>query len=461
MRSLPIRLRLTLWYFAVLGVGLLAFAFFTLAMLEHAMHRTVDDRLRAHMTAVQQIIREDENTEPAALQHDLDEDVELAPDLTLLEIWGANGNVVYRSAAMNRMQVTDEVPKEFDRPKTRAGRHHQLRTLVRNVATPQAKYIVMVAIPVRDFVDASHRLESVLWIAIPLLLILAGAGGYWIAGRALSPVLSMIAAAEAIHPSDLSTRLQVPPAKDELQRLSLTLNGMLDRLQAGFERITRFTADASHELRTPIALLRTRTEILLRRPRSAEEYRTALEANLDELERTSTLLEELMLLARADAGAETLSFSDVDLTELVRSTTSVTQPLAEAKELTWSVALPPVPIHTHGDEAALRRLLVVLIDNAVKYTPKHGSVRIALEASGDGATLAVSDTGIGIAEDALPNIFDRFYRADQSRDRAVGGAGLGLSIGQWIAERHGVAISAKSVLAEGSTFTLKLPTMRK
>ncbi|MGC1781042.1 MAG: heavy metal sensor histidine kinase [Acidobacteriaceae bacterium] len=461
MRPLPIRLRLTLWYFAVLAVGLLAFAFFTLAMLEHAMHRTVDDRLRAHMTAVQQIIREDENTQPAALQHDLDEDVELAPDLTLLEIWDASGHVVYRSAAMNRMQVTDRVPTRFDRSEIRAYHRHRLRTLVRSVTTPHAKYIVMVAIPVHDFVEASHRLESVLWIAIPLLLILAGAGGYWIAGRALSPILSMIAAAQAIHPSDLSTRLQVPSAKDELQRLSLTLNGMLDRLQAGFERITRFTADASHELRTPIALLRTRTEILLRRPRSAEEYRTALEANLDELERTSALLEELMLLARADAGAETLSFSDVDLTELVRSTASLTQPLADAKELTWSVALPPAPVHTHGDASALRRLLVVLIDNAVKYTPRHGSVRIALEASGDAATLAVSDTGIGIAEDALPNIFDRFYRADQARERAVGSAGLGLSIGQWIAERHGAAISAQSVLAEGSTFTLKLPTMRK
>jgi heavy metal sensor kinase len=461
MRSLPIRLRLTLWYFAMLAVGLLAFAFFTLAMLEHAMHRTVDERLRAHMAAVQQIIEENGNRNPAALQHDLDEDVELAPDLTLLAIWSPNGNLVYRSAAMNRMQVPDRRPQIFDRPKTRAYSHHRLRTLVRNIATPHAGYIVMVAIPVRDFIEASHQLENTLWIAIPLLLLLAGAGGYWIASRALSPIFSMIAAAEAIHPSDLSTRLREPAAKDELRRLALTLNGMLDRLQAGFERITRFTADASHELRTPIALLRTRTEILLRRPRSAEEYRAALEANLDELERTSTLLEELMLLARADAGAETLSFSDVDLTELVRSTTSVTQPLAEAKELTWCVALPPVSIHTHGDEAALRRLLVVLIDNAVKYTPRHGSVRIALEASGDAATLAVSDTGIGIAEDALPNIFDRFYRADQSRERAAGGAGLGLSIGQWIAERHGVAISAKSVLAEGSTFTLKLPAIKK
>ena len=459
MTPLPIRLRMTLWYFWVLAAGLLAFAFFTLAALHHAMHRTVDRQLRAHMTAVRQIVNESENGTLGALHDDLDEDVELAPDLTLLEIWARDGHVVYRSAPMNRMHVPDSAPKVLDRPATRSYRRHSLRVLVRNVATPSASYIVMVAIPINDFVEANHRVENTLWIAIPLLLLLSVAGGYWIAGRALSPIHSMIAAADAIHPGDLSTRLLVPRAEDEVRRLALTLNGMLGRLQAGFERITQFTADASHELRTPIALLRTRTEVLLRHPRSAEEYRAALEANLGELERTSTLLEELMLLARADAGAETLHFADVDLRELVRSTTAVTQPLAEAKDLAWSVDLPDLPIHTHADGAALRQLLLVLIDNAVKYTPEHGSVRIALEASDEAATLEVSDTGIGIAQEILPNIFDRFYRADQARERAAGGAGLGLSIGQWIAHRHGGTIHVRSIPSEGSVFVVTLPTV--
>ncbi len=458
MTPLPIRLRMTLWYFLVLAAGLLAFAFFTLAALHHAMHRTVDRQLRAHMTAVRQIVNERENGTLEALHDDLDEDVELAPDLTLLEIWDQGGHVVYRSAPMNRMHVPDSAPKVLDHPTTRSYQRHSLRVLVRNVTTPSASYIVMVAIPINDFMEANRRVENTLWIAIPLLLLLSVAGGYWIAGRALSPIHSMIAATDAIHPGDLSTRLLVPRAEDEVRRLALTLNGMLGRLQAGFERITRFTADASHELRTPIALLRTRTEVLLRRTRSAEEYRAALEANLGELERTSTLLEELMLLARADAGAETLHFADVDLTELVRSTTAVTQPLAEAKDLTWSVDLPTLPIHTHADGAALRQLLLVLIDNAVKYTPEHGSVRIALDASDEAAILEVSDTGIGIAQEILPNIFDRFYRADQARERAAGGAGLGLSIGQWIAHRHGGTIRVQSVPSKGSNFVVTLPT---
>lgn len=464
MTPLPIRLRLTLWYFAVLAVGLLAFAFFTLAMLDHAMHHTVDGRLRAHMTAVRQIVGEDANKEPSALQHDLDEDVELAPDLTLLEIWGNNGNVVYRSAAMNRMRVPSEAPQNalarFSHPATAIYGRHQLRTLVRRISTPNGSFVVLVAVPVRDIAEARRRLAGALWIVIPLLLLLAGAGGYWIAGRALSPMLSMIAAAESIHPDDLSKRLQVPPAKDELQRLSLTLNGMLDRLQAGFDRITRFTADASHELRTPIALLRARTEVLLRRPRSAEEYRAAHVANLEELERTSALVEELMLLARSDAGAESLNFADLDLSGFVRATAAASRPLAEAKGLEWSVSVPPSPVQVEADEHALRKLLLVLIDNAVKYTPPPGSIHIALEASNGSAILSIRDTGIGIADDDLPKIFDRFYRADPARGSA-GGAGLGLSIGQWIVHRHGGTIGAKSVLSKGSVFSVTLATTRR
>lgn len=461
MTALPIRFRLTLWYFCILAAGLLAFAFFTLAMLNHAMYRTVDNRLSAHMTAVRQIMADDANRIPAALRHDLDEDVELAPDLTLLEIWAEDGVVIYRSAAMNRMQVPDAVPPLLKQPATRAYRQHKLRTMVQKVSTRGKDHVVMVAIPIRDFVEASRQLQSALWIAIPLLLLLAGAGGYWIAGRALSPILGMIESAAAIQPNDLSTRLRVPSASDELQSLSLTLNGMLDRLQAGFERITRFTADASHELRTPIALLRTRTEVLLRRSRSAEEYRAAHEQNLEELERTSNLIEQLMLLTRADAGAETLNFADIDLAQLVRSTAAVTEPLAQAKNISWAVHVPSHPVLTRGDESALRRLLLVLVDNAVKYTPYNGSVKIALENSGGFANLAIRDTGIGIAESELPKIFDRFYRADESRARATGGAGLGLSIGQWIANRHGAEISVESVFTQGSIFSVRFHSVTK
>jgi len=459
MRPVPIRVRLTLWYFLILALGLLAFAFFTLAVLRHAVHRTVDRQLNEHMQAIQQILREDENRSLAALHHDLNEDVELAPDVTLLEIWAESGQIAYRSPAMNRMQIPGIQSPSLDRPGTRTYRHHRLRVLVRKVPAQGVHYTVMVAIRTQDFAVAAHQVESALWIAIPLLLLLSIAGGYWIAGRAFSTIRSMIAAAEAIHPGDLSTRLEVPQAEDELQRLALTLNRMLARLQSGFERINRFTADASHELRTPIALLRTRTEILLRRPRSMEEYRSAHESNLDELEKTSGLLEKLLLLARADAGAEELHFSEVNLTELVQATAAAAAPLAEIKHIAWSVALPATPVNIYGDQAAICRLLLVLLDNAVKYTPEGGKVRISLETTEDAVSVEVGDSGVGIPAAVLPHIFDRFYRADTAR--TTDGAGLGLSIGQWIAKQHGGTITVESNPAEGSVFSVKIPASRK
>ena len=458
MRPMPIRLRLTLWYFSILAAGLLAFAFLILATLQHAVHRTVDNQLREHMSAVRKILNEDENGAASALQHDLDEDAELAPDLTLLKIWGRQGNVVYRSPAMARFRVSDNLPQTTERPITRRGQHHHpLRVLVRDIATPHAGYLVFVAIPIRDFAEAIQQVENTLWILIPLLLLLAALGGYWVAGRALSPVLSMIAAAEAIHPGDLSARLQVPAAADELQRLALTLNRMLARMQAGFERITRFTADASHELRTPVALLRTRAEVLLRRTRTPAEYQSALQASLQELENTSALLEELLLLARADAGAETLQFADVHLDQLVRVTVADMQALTEEKHLSWSLELPPQSVQVRGDAGALRRMLLVLLDNAVKYTPEHGAIAVALHSRQGRVEVEIRDTGIGIAEPDLAHIFERFYRADPARVRTNGGVGLGLSIGRWIAERHGGSITVESTPGSGSVFRVALP----
>ncbi len=459
MRPLPIRLRLTLWYFSVLAAGLLAFALFTLAALNHAVHSTVDNQLRSHIAAVRKIINEDQNRNLTALRADLDEDVELAPDLTLIQIWDQDLHTVYRSAPLDRMHAPNIALPVVGHPVTHTYHHHLLRILIEDVSAPNAGYTVMVAIPIHDFAEAIGRVESTFWIAIPLLLVLLIAGGYWIAGRALSPIGSMIAAAESIRPEDMSTRLSLPPADDELRRLALTLNRMLGRLQAAFERITRFTADASHELRTPVALMRTRTEVLLRRSRSAEEYRCALEANLTELENTSTLLENLMLLARADAGAETLHFADVNLTELVRATAISAQPLAEARHIEWVVQLSSLPVHTHADEAALRRLLLVLLDNAVKYTPEGGCVQISLQTNEISVVIEVRDTGIGVPAEVLPHIFDRFYRGEPSR--ATDGAGLGLSIGQWIAEKHGGKITVENRPSGGSRFAVTLPRVRR
>jgi signal transduction histidine kinase len=242
-----------------------------------------------------------------------------------------------------------------------------------------------------------------------------------------------------------------------LQRLSATLNGMLERLEAAFKKITQFTADASHELRTPVAVMRTRAEVALRKARSADEYRDVIAEVLAELEKTSTLIEQLMFMARADSGAEALHFSATNVAEVLREACHQGSALAEAKQVAFQEQIPGGSIWIQGDASSLRRLFLILIDNAVKYTAPNGQIEVSLQQHNGYAVAEVSDTGIGIAETDLPNVFERFYRADKARTRESGGVGLGLSIGRWIAEVHAGTIEVHSSPGRGSIFQIRLP----
>jgi heavy metal sensor kinase len=296
-----------------------------------------------------------------------------------------------------------------------------------------------------------------LYIAIPLLLICSAFGGYWISTRALAPVDQITKTARTISAQNLSSRLVVPPTGDELQRLSETLNGMLDRLEAAFKKITQFTADASHELRTPVAVMRTRAELSLRKARSPEEYRDVIAEVLSELEKTSGLIEQLMFLARADSGAETLHFSPTNVSEVLREACHQGSALAEAKQIGFQEQISSDSMWIRGDASSLRRLFLILIDNAVKYTPANGQVEVSLQRNNGYAIAQVRDTGIGIAENDLSNVFERFYRADKARTRELGGVGLGLSIGRWITEVHSGTIEVQSAPGRGSVFQIRLP----
>ena len=230
---------------------------------------------------------------------------------------------------------------------------------------------------------------------------------------------------------------------------------MLARLETAVKRLSQFTADASHELRTPIALIRTTAELTLRRERTPQTYREALRQIVAESERTARLIEDLLLLARADAGLPALPLERLELTPLVRDVCEQGQILAQARQLEISTEVPDEPVYVEANDPALRRLLLLLVDNAVKYTPAGGRITVSLDHDLHGATLAVRDTGIGIPDSALPHVFERFYRADESRNRDAGGAGLGLSIAKWIAERHNASLEAESVVGQGSTFRVR------
>jgi heavy metal sensor kinase len=301
------------------------------------------------------------------------------------------------------------------------------------------------------------RLRAVLLWSAPLVLLIGSLGGYWMSRRALAPVDAITRAAQTIELENLSERLTVPPAGDELARLAETWNTMLGRLEAAVKRLAQFTADASHELRTPVTLIRATAELTLRRERPVETYREALRQIIQEADRTTRLIEDLLLLARADAGLPALPLDRVELTPLVRDVCEQGQILAQERQLEIAAEAPEQPLYVQGNDTALRRLLLLLVDNAVKYTPPGGRITVSVALDASGPTITVRDTGIGIPDAALPHVFERFYRVDESRNRDGGGAGLGLSIAQWIAERHHASLEAESVIGQGSAFRVRFP----
>lgn len=303
-------------------------------------------------------------------------------------------------------------------------------------------------------------LTSVLVLA-PLVVLASVAGAYVIAGRAFRPVDSIINEVEAISDGrSLHRRLAVDNAGDELARLSITLNDMIARLETSFGALRRFTADASHELKTPLTVLRADVERAMSTPPQSTEQLVALEEALQEARRMADLVDSLLTLARADEGRFDILREPVALEPLIREVYESAVILGEDAGLT--VSLPVLePATLLGDAARLRQLFMNLVMNAVKYTPRGGRVDISLSQRLDGVTFSVRDTGLGIAASDLPHVFERFWRADRVRSRGSerGGFGLGLAISQWIAQAHGGSITVSSRLGRGTVFTVHLPAV--
>jgi two-component system OmpR family sensor kinase len=306
----------------------------------------------------------------------------------------------------------------------------------------------------------SHALLTTDLVLLPMIVILSLWAAYAVSGRAFRPIDVIINEVEAITDGrSLHRRLVVDGAGDEMRRLSETLNQMVARLESSFGALRRFTADASHELKTPLAVLRADVERALTTPSHSTEQLVALEEALQETRRMADLVDSLLTLARADEGRYDMIREPVALDPLVREVFESATILGEDAELTVSL-LVLEPATVLGDATRLRQLFMNLVMNAIKYTPRGGRVEISLSHRLDGVTFSVRDTGIGIAPSDLPHIFERFWRADRVRSRASerGGFGLGLAISQWIAQAHGGSILATSRLGRGSMFTVHLPT---
>jgi heavy metal sensor kinase len=295
-----------------------------------------------------------------------------------------------------------------------------------------------------------------IFVALPLILALAGLGGYWLATRSLRPLGWMAEQARRITGSNLETRIKIPNAAEELAVLVTSFNELLSRLDQSFDTMRRFVADASHELRTPISVIRGEADVALSQERSPAEYRESLTVVLDEARRLSRLVDDLLNLARADAGHVQLQTHDFYLNELLAECCRSVHGLAATRGLTLE-CLPGNDLQFTGDEQLLRRLVINLLDNAIRYTPPGGKVTATLEDGATSVQLRVSDTGIGIAPADAARVFERFYRAGEARSRQDGGFGLGLAIVRWIAESHRGTVECTSQAGQGSVFTVNLP----
>jgi heavy metal sensor kinase len=331
-----------------------------------------------------------------------------------------------------------------------------MRLTGRLVPGPDCPLVVQAATPLASIDQELTQLLTVLLLAGPVAMACALGGGYVLARQALGPVDRMVHTADQITATRLDRRIEVTNTDDELGRLARTLNGMIARLERSFEEIRRFTADAAHELRTPIAVLRSEAEVALRMPREPEEYRAILEDQLEELDRLSRLADRLLFLCREDARLVPVARRPVDLCDVVEGVADHMRVVADEKGVMLHVEKRASCV-AQGDEDLLRRLLFNLVDNAIKFTPASGTVTIETTCADSEARIVVADSGIGIAPEHLPHVFQRFYRVDPARESDMGGAGLGLAIARSIAQAHGGSIEIESTVGVGTRAILTLP----
>jgi heavy metal sensor kinase len=453
MHRAPIRLRLTVWYSVALAAGLALFAVAIWVSMRHSLLRDVDIALAEQQTSIESFLATEQNDAAAGLKEELAEYSHGLPQNTIMRVVAEDGSLTFASRGDFPWPGSGALKREMQRVDWH---HHAFRLLARKIPLRGREWTITFGDSLDRVNDMLDRLRILLFTLIPLVIAIAAAGGSWLSRRALKPVGDITAAAQSISIENLSERLAVPATGDELQRLSETWNSMLGRLEGAVKQLSRFTADASHELRTPLAIIRSTAEIACRRPRSAESYRMALEQIVTDCERMTQLVEDLLFLARCDAENFSSPMRQLELRPVIAEICSRVESLADAKGISLAMDLLEKPVHVVGDEAAIRRLVLILVDNAIKFCRSGGTVKVALQSDGEQVLLAVADSGPGISESELPHIFDRFYRASDASE-GTGGSGLGLSLAHTIAQQHRATIEVSSISGEGSVFTVAFP----
>ena len=458
MKSLSIQVRLTAWYLLSFAVIVALLAGGSWLSLRTTMYHSIDRDLRYQMAALIPFIESHSLSTQEQFQKTFANSSDSSIVGVFVKVTDDQGTLLYQSdlLASHRMPVLPPGRPDGSLSITNAGGHGwPVRAAGRHIVVGGRVLNVYAVQPLHDLLASLREYSLYLGLLILIALVFTATAGYWMSRRALAPVENIRKEAEAINSADLTTRLRVPPTDDELARLAQTLNAMLSRIEAGFRSIEQFTADASHELRAPLALIITAGDVSLRRERSREELVETLRKVVREARHMSKLVESLLALARGDAQRQASELAPMDLAGLLGELCAELGATAHAKGLNLTASIPDHEIPVMGESTNLRRVFLILLDNAIKYT-EAGSITLTLDAEDSLVNVIVADTGIGIERDALPHVFDRFWRADKVRSRAEGGAGLGLSLATQIVQQHGGAISVESELGRGSRFAVQL-----
>ncbi|MDE3200509.1 MAG: heavy metal sensor histidine kinase [Acidobacteriota bacterium] len=464
MKIPSLRARLTIWYSLTLAAILLVFNVLFYHALNIVVDRSLTQELRQRFTilnnhvqirsGVLQIVTNPANRDENYL-------VQLAS--RYLQIYRLpEGDLILQSrdleligARLTPVQVR-QIAKTGEFNDVQIGRE---RFRFHNAIYPSDEghtFLVRIGIPLIPAENARAGFLYALFLLSPLGVILAGLMGWNMAGRALHPIKGVAIAARNIDIDQLEQRLPLSGAGDEVDDLVRSFNETLSRLENSVAQMKQFTASISHELRTPLTVLRGESEVALLEKYSVDDYRQLLSSQLEEFEKLSSMVNDLLLLANAEAGDIVLAQRDVDLSELVLSLAEQLEPVANSHGVEIQTDIP-ANIHICGDASWLERAVLNLIDNAIKFTP-HGHISLSLRQDTKQTLLRIEDTGIGISQEALPHIFDRFYRAEQSRSKGTPGVGLGLALVRWIIEKHSGRITVESEPARGTRFTMILPS---
>jgi len=459
-----ISLRLTFWNFLMLLIGICLFALLSFLFVSRQLYSEQFYHLIEEAEEISEFIRFNHQ------QLDLNYLIEETDELNLykngifFEIWDDSYINIYRSRNFPRFLNTSyffPIADKKQKIKDSTG-------LAYHIYTFAYRFSESTGDKKRDFrirtgqstiyVDkVLDRIRRLFLLLTPVVIIISSFGGWYLARRALKPVDYITQTARSISMNDLNKRLTLPAQDDELGRLIQTFNEMIERIQKGVQKVRQFTADASHELRTPLTIMRGEIEVALRRSRTVSEYKKILRSALQELTWMEKIVNDLLLLSRADSGEIILQYEKINLTEFLQSIIEYYKKLLTQKKIALKVEFANKDIQCKVDPDRFRQVIINLMDNAIKYTPKGGKISLNLKMDKNNVVILISDTGIGIPEKDLPFVFDRFYRVDKARSREQHSSGLGLAICKWIIEAHGGKIEIESVVNKGTTIKVMLP----